>query len=160
MNPVALFATIRLNLLRQPLMKPETVEGCLNIERRKLIQMIESGELAWAWNISAGGKRNIEPRILTHCVVERQTGIIHQIGATKNLKLPDVVNLILPRERQTMRGRELQKLFLCQADHVRHLHKAGELEMVPETLPKHGPNASPRFTRASLVRFLTIRRIA
>jgi len=159
MNPIALIATIKINLLRRPLWESETVQECLDIKRAELVAMIESGELAWAWDIGLGNNRR-ELRILGHCVVEKQTGKIKEIGATRNLALPEVIDLILPATRQTMRGRELQRLFLTNPDTIRQLRIAGELERVPENLPKHGPNASPRYTRESLVKFLTKRRIA
>lgn len=157
-SPAAIIATIKINLLRRPLWESHTVQDCLDIKRDRLIEMIEAGELAWAWNIGLGGNRR-EVRVLGHCVVERQTGVIPQIGATRNLKLAEVVDLILPRVRQTLRGRELQSLFLCNPDAIRQLRMAGELDLVAETLPKHGPNASRHYTRESLVKFLERRRI-
>ena len=158
MNPVALIATIKINLLRRPLWESDSVEECLDISREKLMAMIECGELAWAWNIGLGSTRQ-ELRILGHCVVERQMGVIPQIGATRNLKLPDVVNLILPGTRETLRGTELQKLFLCNPDQIRRLRVSGDLEVVPESLPPGGPNSSPRYTRASVAKFLEKRRV-
>jgi hypothetical protein len=158
MNPNALIAVIKINALRRPLWQADTVQECLHISRGRLVQMIEAGEIAWAWNIGRGNTRR-ELRILGHCIVELQTGPIAEIGNTRNLGLPEVVNLILPKTRQTLRGRELQKLFSCNPDTIRKLHLDGYLDKVPEKLATVGPNSSPRYTRASLVNFFAKRRI-
>jgi hypothetical protein len=158
-SPAALIATIKVNLLRNPLWTPEAAQQCLEVKREQLVAMIQSGEIAWAWNIGRAGATRSELRILAACVIERNVGIIPQIGATRNLKLAEVVNLILPAMRPTLRGRELQKLFMCNPDTIRKLRLAGNLEMVPEVLDKHGPNSSPRYTRDSLVKFFARRRI-
>jgi hypothetical protein len=158
MNPAALIAVIKINLLRRPLWQADTVQECLGITRAKLVEMIQSGEVPWAWNIGLGHSRK-ELRILGLSIVELQSGPIRGIGSTRNFGLPEVAGLILPKTRETLRGRELQMLFQCNPDTIRHLHDAGELDRVPEKLDKHGPNSSPRYTKASLVRFLETRRI-
>ena len=96
MNPAAIIAAIRINLLRRPLWHLATAEGCLDISRVKLTALIESGELPWAWNLGNGPARK-EIRILAHCVVEKATGTLPAIGATRNLRLPEVINLVLPQ---------------------------------------------------------------
>ena len=159
MNPVALMAVIKINLLRRPLWHPGTVEECLDISRSKLNALIESGELPWAFNLGNGPARK-EIRILAHCVVERATGTLPAIGATRNLQLPEVINLILPQNRQNLRCIELQRLFHVSPDLIHFLHGAGEIDRVSEKLPATGPNASPRFTRGSLVKMLDKRRVA
>ncbi len=161
MNPVAVIAVIKINLLRRPLMHPSVAEDCLDVSRTRFDAMIESGELPWAWDLSSGRSRNRkEVRVLAHSVVERATGPIQAIGATRNLKLPEVVNLILPQTRETLRGAELQRLFHVSSDLIRNLSDAREIKRVNERLPAVGPNASPRFTFASLVELLSRRRIA
>lgn len=159
MNPAAIIAAIRINLLRRPLWHPCTVEECLDISRIKLNALIESGELPWAWNLGNGPARK-EIRILAHCVVEKVVGPLAQIGSTRNLKLPEVIGLILPQRRESLRCIELQRLFHVSPDLVHFLHSAGEIDRVKEKLPTTGPNASPRFTRASLAKMLERRRIA
>ncbi len=155
----ALMATIRLNLLRRPLMHPCMAEECLDISRPKLTALVESGQLPWAWNLGCGNARQ-EMRILAHCVMERATGINPAIGATKNLKLSEVLNLILPEQRQSLRAVELQRLFHASPDMIRDLGEVRAIRKISEKLPAVGPNASPRYARLSLVKFLTDRRIA
>jgi hypothetical protein len=158
-TPTTLLATIRFNLLRRPLMHFAVAEECLDIKRPRLNALIESGELPWAWNLGHGTARK-EIRILALCVVERATGQVPSIGATRNLKLPEVVNLVLPQRRENLRAVEIQRLFHIGEDSIRDLQAAGEIKRVPEKLPAQGPNASPRYTRASLVKLLERRRMA
>jgi hypothetical protein len=158
-TPTALLATIRLNLLRRPLMHACAAEECLDVSRLKLAALIEAGELPWAWDFGTGHARK-EVRLLAACVVERASGPIPAIGATRNLRLPEVLALILPEKRETLRSAELQRLFHAGRDLIHDLHEAGEIKRVSEKLPATGPNASPRFTRASVVRLLEQRRIA
>ena len=67
-TPAALLATIRINLMRRPLMHPSVAEECLDLSRFKLNALIESGELPWAWNLGNGPARK-EIRILAHSVI-------------------------------------------------------------------------------------------
>ena len=149
---------ININLLRRPLWHPNTVEECLDITRSKLNSMVECGDLAWAWDLGTGRKRK-EVRILGHCVVEHAMGRMPDIGATKNLRLPEVIGLILPGQRPALRSIELQRLFHSGPDLLHTLSTTGELKKVPQKLSTKGANASPSFTRASLVKLLENRRI-
>jgi len=158
MNSVALTAVIKLNLCRRPLMSPTIAGECLGIGRRELNALVDSGEIPWAFDLGVGRNRT-ELRILACCVVERATGPIPAIGATRNLNLPEVVDLILPKTRETLFGTELQRLFNASPDLIRDLAHAGEIKQLSGPLPAVGPNSSPRFTRASLVKLLENRRI-
>jgi hypothetical protein len=158
MNPLIMIAPIKFNLLRRPLWPAEVAEVCLDIPRRQLLAMMESGELPWAWDLSNGTVRN-EIRILAASVVEKSSGPLTAIGATRNLNLAEVVNLILPQKRATLRSVEVQRLFHVSPDLVADLHASGEIERLAEVLPATGPNASPRYTRASLANLLKKRRM-
>ena len=154
----AIIATININLLQRPLWRDYFVQECLGIDRRRLLNMIQSGQLAFAWNIGFGNKTK-ELRILAHCVVENQTGPIAGIGRTRDLELPEVLKLLLPQRRETLRAVELQRLFWVNPDMIREFGKRGDLKKLRENLPKQGPNSSPRFTVASVAKFLEERRI-
>lgn len=158
-DPAGCFAVVQIDMRQRPLMTLETAEQFLKVNRVKLLAMIDAGEIAWSWNIRARGSRNSELRVLAHSVVEHQVGVNKEIGSTWNMELPEVLNLVLPATRQTMRGTELQRLFVCGPDHIRALSLSGELAIVPESRPKVGPNAFPHFTRGSVARFLARRRI-
>lgn len=159
-SPQALVATIRLNLMRRPLMCPEAVEEVLDIGRVRLNALIDCGKLPWAWDFSAIGGHSKEVRILSACVVELAAGSpVPAVGATRNLDLAAVINLVIPQKRESLRGIELQRWFHLSADWFHDMRANGELEWIPETLPKTGPKASPRFTRESVSRLLERRRI-
>jgi hypothetical protein len=157
-TPAVFLAVVKFNLLRRPLMVSTTAQHCLDVDRKKLNHMVDNGELAWAWNLGLGQDRN-DLRILTACVVEHCMGPIKEIGATKNLKLPEVLGLILPQKRETVRGTELQRLFYCHANLIHHLNAVGEITRINEKLARVGPNASPRFTVDSVAAFLGKRRV-
>lgn len=74
MNPQILITCIQINLLRCPLMRPETVQDCLGKSREQVNAMIDSGELPFAFDLSANPKARKEPRIFSLCVAEKQAG--------------------------------------------------------------------------------------
>jgi hypothetical protein len=152
-------AAVQIDLRQHPLCRPEMVEDCLGITRNRLNALIESGKIAWAWNVGLGSKRR-ELRILGQSIVEYQGGAIDRIGATKNLNLPGVMALILPK-RNEIRGTEIQKILCISADAIRKLHEAGEIKTVSHSAarPTGGPNSSPHFSRKSLVGFFSKRRV-
>src|ERR1700742_4057747 len=148
---------ITVNLQRRPLWHPCAVEECLDIMRPKLNALVECGQLPWAWDLGTGRKRK-ELRILGHSVVEHAMGPIPALGATKNLGLPEVINLILPQNRKVLRSTELQRLFHSGPDLIHDLAEAGEIQKASDGSAKQGVNASPTFTRASVVKLLEKRR--
>jgi hypothetical protein len=150
---------ITVNLLRRPLWHPYTVEECLDIMRRELIAMVERGQLPWAWDLGTSSKRK-ELRILGHSVIENAMGPIAAIGATKNLGLPEVVNLILPQSRKFFRSTDLQRIFHSGPDLIHHLSANGEIEKMDEERSGQGGKSSLRFTHGSVARLLEKRRIA
>lgn len=150
---------ITVNLLRRPLWHPCTVEECLDIMRRELMAMVDCGQLPWAWDLGTSSKRK-ELRILGHSVIESAMGPIPAIGATRNLGLPEVVNLILPQSRTNFRSTELQRLFHSGPDLIHTLSANGEIEKIREKISVKGANSSPRYTRRSVARLLEKRRVA
>ncbi len=149
---------ITVNLLRRPLWHPCTVEECLDIMRRELIAMVDRGRLPWAWDLGTSSRRK-ELRILGHSVIESAMGPIPAIGATRNLGLPEVVNLILPQSRAFFRSTELQRIFHSGPDLIHTLSANGEIEKIDEELSAKGAHSSPKFTRRSVARLLEKRRV-
>ena len=158
LNRYALRRPITMNLHRRPLWHPCVVEECLDILRPKLNAMVESGQLPWAWDLGTGRQRK-ELRILGHSVIERAMGPIREIGATKSLGLPEVVNLILPQSRTVYRSIDLQRMFHLGPELIQNLIASGEIEKVSQALTSTGVNASASFTRWSVAKLLEKRRI-
>lgn len=149
-----------LHLRRRPLWKADTCCDYLDIMTPDFLRLVDNGGLAWAFDIGAATNRvRKEIRVLAHCAVERAHGPIKSIGPTANLKFADVVELVMPHHRSNLRGVELQKMFSCAPNHVTDLGRCGAIERIQESLPKTGPHASPRFTRESVIKFLSNRRL-
>ena len=115
---------------------------------------VEAGEIAWAFDIG-GGVRCSEPRLLSYAVMETKIGPIEGIGATRDLKLPEVINLVLPQ--RDIRSTELARLLSCEHQHVYRL--AGEFRVARKPAAKDGPHSYTVFNRASVARFLKNRRM-
>ena len=161
-SPQALIAVVRLNITRRPLMSAEAAQDLLDINRRQLDALVENGAVAWAWNFAVNPGRKAakkEIRLLAASVVERAAGPILSIGATRNLGFPEVLSLVLPAQRETLRGAELQRWFSVSADWCRDMRRIGAIKCVAEKLPAKGVNASPHFTRESVVEFIKSRRM-
>ena len=154
-SPQAIIATIKVNLQRWPLWSSETAQECLGLERKELMGMIDTGEISWAFNIGLSTHSSKEIRILSHCIIERASGPIPAIGATRNLKLPEVISLILPG--RDIRSTELCRLFSCSHQHVYKI--APRLKVVAKPPVKDGPNSFTVFSRVSVAGFLEKRRI-
>jgi hypothetical protein len=159
--PVFADTYIHTVLRQRPLWRRETVEDYLLLGRDGLIvKLIEDGTLAWAWDITRGRNANRNAlRILGYCAVERAYGAIKSIGPTADLTFAQVCDLVIPHHRETVKGTDLQKMLSCCPQHITGLHDAGDLKRVPERLARSGPNASPSYTRESVVNLLKSRRI-
>jgi hypothetical protein len=83
-------------------------------------------------------------------------GPVPGIGATKNLGLPEVINLVLPQ--RDIRSTELTRLFSCAQQHVHHIGYKFKVAAKPRSTS--GPNSYSVFARQSVARFLEQRRIA
>lgn len=153
MNPLTIKLIIAANLKRRPLWKAKTIEDFFDLTRSKVMARIESGEFPWAFNIGLGKKS--EPRILGHSVMESVLGPFEGIGATKNLQLPEVINLILPK--RDVRSTELKRLLSCNSDHVQNL--IPQLTVTKKPTAKDGPYSYTVFSRVSVEKFLTGRRM-
>ena len=136
----------------RPLWKVRSVADFLCLEPCQVMQQIESGELLWAFDIGLSG-RMTEPRILSRCAVEKKFGVVDSVGSTRNLSLPEVINLILPA--RDLRSTELERLLSCSQQHVYAL----KFKIARKPAAKDGPHAFTVFTRTSVAEFLSSRRI-
>lgn len=155
MNPTSLSLIITANLKRRPLWKVKTIEDFFDQSRQQVMAKIENGDFPWAFNIGVGENRR-EPRVLGYCVMEQVLGPFKGIGATKNLRLPEVIDLILPK--RDIRSTELKRFFSCNEQHVHH-GLASKFTITKKPAAKGGPYSYTVFSRASIERFLTSRRM-
>ncbi len=154
MNSSVIIAVIKANLKRRPLWRVKTVEDFFDLSRAKVMAKIEAGEFPWAFDIGRG-KHSREPRVLGYTVMETKLGPFEGIGATKNLLLPEIVNLILPA--RDVRSTELTRLFSCDSGHVYKL--ASQFKVTKKPTAKDGPHSYTVFSRASVANFLEKRRM-
>jgi hypothetical protein len=131
------------------------VQDCLCKTRDEVNALIESGDLAFAFDLSTKPKTRKEPRVFALCVAEK-TGWKNPAGQTKNFQLAEVVGMILPS--RDVRSTELKRIFGCGSDHVYQL--SGQFKTVRKPAVKDGPNSYTVFDRASVANFLEKRRIA
>jgi hypothetical protein len=155
MNPNALIACIQINLLRRPLLRVQTVQDCLDKTRDEVNAMIDSGELAFAFDLAAKRESRTDPRVFTLCVAEN-TGWKNPAGQTKNYRLPEVLGMILPQ--RDVRSTELKRIFACSSKHIYKLAENFTIARKPTV--NDGPNSYTVFRRTSVEKFLAGRRMS
>jgi hypothetical protein len=154
MNPITLVAFITAVLKHRPLWKARTIEDFFSLTPEQVRERIDNGEFPWAFNISLGKKTDL--RVLSWSVMETHLGPFKEIGATKNLALPEVINLILPQ--RDIRSTELQRRLSCSPEHVYALAPRN-FKVTRKPLQAGGPNSYTVFSRASVENFLIRRRV-
>jgi predicted DNA-binding transcriptional regulator AlpA len=136
---------------RTALVTVGTAMAVLGVDGETVHARIESGALPWAWDIGVhdaavqarGEQVNGGVRIWARSL----------IAPDPRLKLDLVVGCIIGERRERLRAGEVCRLFLCSRPTVWGLVKSGALA---------GPlvDHTQWVTRASLVRFLTERRLS
>jgi hypothetical protein len=155
MTVQTLIACIQVNFLKTPLLRVQTAQDCLSTTRDEVTAMIEDGRLPFAFDLALCPGTRKEPRIFTLCVAE-MSGWKNPIGQTKNLKLPEVVELIIPK--RDVRSTELKRILAVGHQHIYQLAKK-HFKIVRKPAMKDGPDSYTVFSRTSIARFLDRRRI-
>jgi len=123
-----------------------------------VLRLIDTRQIRWAWDISRKGARRPEVRIWRESLLAylaRESGV-GPAPTPDDLSLPQVIEAILPRppaltpRAATVRGRELQRRFLCCRTHLAGLITDGELCCVGPT----GPGRNPAILYQSVIEFL------
>jgi hypothetical protein len=124
-----------------------------------VLRLIDSRQIRWAWDIARKGACRPEVRIWRESLLAylaRESGGDPNAFGAEDLSLPQVIEAILPRppaltpRAATVRGRELQRRFLCCRTHLAGLIADGELCCVGPT----GPGRSPAVLYQSVFEFL------
>ena len=152
--PQTTLAPLAVHLTRRPLWHVKSVSDFLDLETCQIMKQIQDGSLRWAFNIGLG-KHSTSPRIFSCCVVEKKLGPVPTVGATRNLNLAAVINLILPL--RDVRSTELKQLLSCDQKHISKLKSCFKVTRPPQATD--GPNAYTVFDRASVAAWLTQRRM-
>ncbi len=101
-----------------------------------VLRLIDTRQIRWAWDISRKGARRPEVRIWRESLLAylaRESGAGAPACGADDLSLAQVIEAILPKppaltpRAATVRGRELQRRFLCCPTHLAGLIADGEL---------------------------------
>ncbi len=104
----------------------------------------------WAWDISSRGAARRQLRLWRNSLLALKHP---DAGIVIPGKLEQVVEIFLPH--RGLRGRELQMIFYCTAQHIAALHSGGFLTVERERQATTGPNASHIYSRQSVADLLT-----
>jgi hypothetical protein len=121
----------------------QPIQTLMGLSRRRLtrdeiLQLIETRQIRWAWDIARPGARRPEVRIWRDSVLASLAGedASHPVSAPEERSLTQVITSILPRPTSLARRaaaiglQELQRRFLCCRSHLLGLIADGELSLV------------------------------
>lgn len=146
------------NALRwRPLWPKSTAQIFLNLNEYDLEKKLDHG-LHWVFNIGRSSSKCKAIRVFAYCVFECAGLSVEGITPTANLSFERIAELIFGK-RPTLRSVEVARLFFCERRHIHWLTHDKDLATIGTPAQRFGPNASPKITRDSLVKFLERRRI-
>jgi hypothetical protein len=118
----------------------------------KVLQLIEDGQLAWAFSMALDPKpgRNRELRILPAAVSA------YLRGQTCELEWADVLRLLLPHNEPVILSKDIYRVLNACSTHLYAL--ARRKLIVPCSTWRRGPGGGGRFTTKSFIEFLKARR--
>lgn len=114
---------------------------------KKVVNLIEEGAIAWAFDISLG--RRMCLRVLPAAVAD------YLQGRTCELKWADVFGLLMP-DAPTILALDITRVLNVTSDHVYALIDRGQIVACPTRRP--GPGGSARVPAKSFIEFLQKRR--
>ena len=136
----------------RPLVPIEAAMVLLDLHYESLIGAIESGDLAWAWDIKARDCARSEVRIWRGSVMDALAGI-----KSAPVEESTVLDGLFGHSRPEIKSTELQRLFSCSHNHVYQLIGEGSLTCTsPAT---RGVNGFARLSRDGIKQYLRTRRI-
>jgi hypothetical protein len=96
----------------------DVVRAVLGVDSNTVCSMVESGKLAWVFDISAGKNSLRELRFWTRELIEPE---FCRMSAGRALQL------IMGKSRQRWRGTEIEQLLLCSRASILRWNRAGDL---------------------------------
>jgi len=111
--------------------------------------------LEWVWDIRAPRADRAEPRVFWRCLMGRRST---EFRALERMTEAAIYNEIFPSHWGRVKATRVYERWTCSEGHVTNLRLAGCFEALTDA--RRGPNGSPEFARASLVRWLKERRVA
>jgi hypothetical protein len=137
----------------KPLLSPRAVCSLIDKPQRQVNQLVESGDIAWCWNVSLSPNqsRKRELRILPACVAD------YLRGNRSSLEWVDVWALLVPRDEPVILGTDITRVLNVTSTHTYAL--ARRKLIVPCSSWRRGRRGSGSFTAASFAKFLKSRRV-
>jgi hypothetical protein len=142
----------------RPLMPISAVMWRLDVQEDQVLELIEEGRLAYAFNIALDRSRARALRILTESVSDYLKGRVRPADDTPE-EFERVARQILPGNPVIL-GTDLCRALNCGSTHVMNLTARGAFQTVPGTKWGTGPGGSPRLERGSVLTWLKERRVA
>jgi hypothetical protein len=135
----------------RPVVCLATVTDVLGIDSDAAMDLVDNGELAFAWNISTPKARCREVRVLAEAV---QAYRENRACSVKTVS--DAVNCILPKPSSiaslaTVRRSVLSRRLGCSAEHLANLTDAREIKLAPVRVSR---SESPLLDWQSVFQFL------
>jgi hypothetical protein len=133
---------------------PRALCSLIDKPQRQVIQLIESGDLAWCWDVSLNPKRSRkrELRILPAAVAG------YMSGRPCSLSFDEVLRLLLPHEGPEILSTDIGRVLNITGEHCYAL--ARRKMILPCSRWHRGRGGAARFTAESFVRFLKTRRVS
>jgi hypothetical protein len=153
------------------------VRAALGVNEDDVLNLIDEGHLAWAWDIATKQATKAEMRILARSVSAYQNAEQGLRGVSNEFTFEEVAAFVLGgQHRPWLWGRELSRALNCSSEHVLNLVREGSLKLLPgHMVPngqrrtganrgngeigwRRGPGGSPCVAYESVLRFLKERK--
>ena len=135
----------------RPLLSIDAAKAILNRDEDAILALIESGRIAWAFDIRSPGAARSCVRIYRDSVFNLLPTTFSATGPRATLQ--DVIGEVLPKPRgESIASPSLAIRLNCSSTHVHQLARAGSFHF---GRPKAGQTAPVEVDRASVETFLT-----
>jgi len=135
----------------RPLVPVEVLMTLGDLHEDDALELVQSGQIAWAWDIRAPSAERREIRIWRESLLG---WLSDRTGAGQ----PEcAISALFPHSLAEIKSTELQRMFCCSQYHVYTLIAGGCITAI--TAGRRAPGGYARVTRDSIENFLTYRRI-
>jgi hypothetical protein len=133
--------------IKRPMLSHTAVAAILDERQDKILQLFDSGRIAWVFNIA-------RPRTGRRCARVATLALADYInGRTEPRTFDEIAASILPGRSETILATNIAKAFCCSATLIEYLFPIGERKA------RKGPASSRHVPRREVVRWLQARRI-
>lgn len=132
----------------QPLVTLEVALVAMRLRRvAQVRELVECGDIEWAWDISTPGAERSELRVFWRCCVPGWRGQMTE---------PQIYNEVIPSHWGRVTAARLAERMMCSDDLIATLIPCCFTAL---TAPRRGLGGSPELTRTSVVQWLATRRV-